>query len=71
MTFRQSLSAVADRVLDRALGTVEAGACNPSTGHECRCTSIIGTVCWEISRFTQTQFSCHGQCNHVNSGACC
>lgn len=69
MTFRQSLTTFGDRVLDRALGTVEAGACVPEAGQGCACW--IASPCSWSQRLQWVEYACHGSCNVVNKNFCC
>lgn len=69
MTFRESLTAFSDRVLDKALGTVEAGACVPSHLQFCACVS--GAQCALQGRLLWIGHSCFGMCNYYHSSICC
>lgn len=66
MTFRESLTGFGDRVLDKTLGTVEAGACIPSNHQFCACVS--GTGCAPTG-LQKVLYSCFGACN-ILSGCC-
>lgn len=71
MTFRESLNAFADHVLDKAVGTVEAGACVPSAGQLCACLIFSSLPCWANQhKLNHIYFSCHGVCRVLN-GTCC
>ena len=65
MTFRESMTAFGDHVLDKTLGTVEAGACVISHNQFCACVS--STKCG--SHLQEVLFSCFGACNVLSS--CC
>lgn len=69
MTFRQSLGAFADNVLDKALGAVEAGACVPSNGQQCACLSIFQSFCNKQGHNDKFTWSCLGKC--VDNGHTC
>lgn len=73
MTFGQSLNTFADRVLGKALGAVEAGACIPSNGQFCACVS--GACCAAHGKLLFVRYSCLGQCNKFFSNGhsciCC
>lgn len=62
MTFTQSLSAFGDHVLDKALKTVEAGACFPSHGQLCACTPN-DVQCPTGDQLQRWNYSCFGVCN--------
>ncbi len=69
MTFRQSMTTFGDRVLDKALGTVEAGACVPEAGQLCACW--IAYPCSRLGYLEVVEYACHGSCNVVNQNFCC
>ena len=66
MTFRESLTALGDRVLDKTLGTVEAGACIPSNHQFCACVSAN---CGPL-HLQQVLYSCFGACNILSPNCC-
>lgn len=69
MTFSQSLTAFGDHVLDKALKTVEAGACFPSNGQLCAC--VPNDVLCPTGRKQQRWiYSCFGLCAH-STIICC
>lgn len=72
MTFLQSLNAfgaVGDRVLAKALGAVDAGACVPEHGQNCGCVLIVGDSCYP--KLEQKKISCFGTCAGNVNGPCC
>jgi hypothetical protein len=73
VTFLQSLnafSAFGDRVLAKALGAVDAGACVPEHGQNCACYFVQGDACWPQKR-EQFKISCFGACIGNVNGPCC
>jgi hypothetical protein len=68
MTFRQSLMAFGDHVLDKALKTVEAGACYPSHGQRCAC--LVNDQQCPNTKLQQYNYSCYGQCG-LPTVICC
>lgn len=76
MTFLQSLDslgAFGDRVLAKALGAVDAGACVPSHGQVCGCAHISPGFCAPMPKTPNTVFkiSCFGACTGNPNGPCC
>jgi hypothetical protein len=69
MTFRQSLAAFGDHVLDKALKPVEAGACFPSNGQLCKCVPN-DVQCHTGLKLQRYNYSCLGKCNRPTVICC-
>jgi hypothetical protein len=69
MTFTQSLTTFADRVLDKTLGTVDAGAC--VIEHNTFCACVTDNFCHLLGKQLWVSFSCFGACGQFTSQHCC
>lgn len=69
MTFTQSLTTFADRVLDRTLGAVDAGAC--VIEHNTFCACVSDQFCTLLGKRLFVSFSCFGACSQFHSQNCC